>query len=118
MADPIVPLPANPLIRFEDFKKLEMITARVISAELHPQADRLLVLRVETGKGEKTVVAGIRKSYAPESLIGRTVILVHNLEPAQIRGVVSEGMLLACHDGESIRLVVPDGSVAAGQPVK
>lgn len=108
----------KPTVRLEDFQKLELVTARILDVEAHPQADKLYVIRVDTGSGEKRIVAGIRSSYPPEQLKGRTIILVNNLEPAVIRGVASEGMLLATRDGDAIRVIVPDQPVPPGSIVK
>ena len=88
------------------------------AAEPHPNADRLLVLRVDLGGEERQIVAGIRAHYAPETLVGRQVVVVANLEPAMLRGVESQGMLLAASSGDRVVLVRPDEPVAAGAVVR
>ena len=81
-------------------------------------ADRLLVLRVDLGGEQRQIVAGIRAHYAPETLVGRQVVVVANLEPAMLRGVESQGMLLAASSGDRVVLVRPDEPVAAGAVVR
>lgn len=102
----------------EDFKKVELIVVQIKEVKEHPNADRLYVLKVDTGKEERQIVAGIRKAYTPEQLIGRRVILVANLEPAVIRGEASNGMLLAASDENSMGLLSPDKDIALGSIVK
>ena len=84
----------------------------------HPNADRLYVIIVEVGDKTKQIVAGIKNSYKKEDLIGREVVLVDNLDPAVIRGVESNGMLLAASDDKGISIVTPDRDVAPGSLVK
>ena len=102
----------------DDFKKLEFRIGEILSAEIHPQADRLLVLKVRIGDSERTLVAGIRKHYAESDLIGKKIVVVANLEPAAIRGVISEGMALAASDENSLSLVVPERQIASGAHVR
>ena len=102
---------ANSTIEFEDFTKLAIKVAEIKLAEQHPNADRLLKLTVDAGETElRTVCAGIAAAYQPADLIGKRVALLANLKPRKIRGVISQGMLLAAGEGDQIRLVqVPDG---------
>lgn len=102
----------------EDFRKIELIVARIKEVKEHPNADRLYVIKVDTGKEERQVVAGIRASYPKENLIGRRVILVNNLEPATIRGEESRGMILAASDENGISVLSPDREVVLGSVVK
>ncbi|MBI4309403.1 MAG: hypothetical protein HY591_03630 [Candidatus Omnitrophica bacterium] len=102
----------------EEFKKIELIVAQIKEVREHPNADRLYVLHVDTGKDLRQIVAGIRKAYTPEQLLGRRVILVANLEPAVIRGEASNGMLLAASDENGMALLAPDKDIALGSPVK
>jgi len=106
------------MLKFEDFKKMELITATIKEAQDHPNADKLYVLKIDTGKEEKQLVAGIRGSYAKEELIGRTVVVINNLEPAVIRGEESQGMLLAVGDETGIALLTSDREVAPGSTVR
>jgi len=104
----------TPQITIDDFAKIDLRTAEVLTAEAHPNADRLLVLRIRLGEEERQLVAGIRAWYAPEDLVGRTIVVVANLQPATLRGVESQGMLLAVRDGDGVRVLKPDGDVASG----
>jgi len=100
-----------------DFQQIELRVATVKSAELHANADRLLVLKIDVGGEERQIVAGIRASYEPGALVGKQVIVVANLEPAKLRGIESQGMLLAAHDGDRVVVVTVDAAVAAGSKV-
>ena len=102
----------------EEFMKLEFIVAQIKEAKEHPNADRLYVLKVDTGTEERQLVAGISRSYTPEQLVGRRVIMVANLEPAVIRGETSQGMVLAATDENGISILAPDRDVTLGSKVK
>lgn len=105
------PLPAGsgkPIIPFDEFAKVDLRVAKVIHAENHPSADKLLKLQLDDGSGTpRQICAGIRGHYQPEQLIGRLIIIVANLEPRKIRGEESRGMLLAASD-------LPKDAAAAG----
>jgi len=104
-------------ISFEDFMKVKLKTGTVVGAEAHPNADRLLVLSVDVGEeSPRSIVAGIASKFSPEELMGRKVVVVANLKPAKLRGVLSEGMLLAAGDNEIIDLVHVDAE--PGQTVR
>ncbi len=102
------------MITIDDFAKVDLRTAEVLSAEAHPNADRLLVLRIKVGEEERQLVAGIRAHYEPEALVGKTIVIVANLQPATLRGVESQGMLLAVKDGDRVCVLSPDGDVGSG----
>ena len=104
-------------VKFEDFKKLNLRIAKILKVEDHPNADKLYLITVSTGEAEKTVVAGIKPFYKKEELEGRSVVIVDNLEPATIRGVVSNGMILATKDGELLAVLIPEKAVKIGSPV-
>lgn len=106
------------LIPFEEFKKLEFRVAEILSAVAHPNADKLVLLKVKVGDREKQIVAGIKAHYAPETLTGKKIIIVDNLEPAVIRGETSEGMLLAASDETMLTLVIPEKDIPSGAKVK
>lgn len=106
-----------PIIKFQDFKQLELKIAKILKVEDHPNADKLYILTIDTGGAEKTIVAGIKPHYKPEELVGRSVVVVDNLEPADIRGVVSNGMLLAAKDDKSLAILVPQREIKTGSPV-
>ena len=102
----------------EDFRKLELRIARIKEVNDHPDADRLYVITVDFGEKTKQIVAGIKSSYGREDLIGRQVVVVDNLEPAVLRGVESQGMLLAASDENGIAIVSPAREVQPGSIVK
>jgi len=106
------------MIPFEDFKKLEFKVAEIESVSEHPNADKLYVLGIKVGEIKKTLVAGIRKHYGPEELLGKKIVIVDNLEPATIRGVESQGMLLAASEGDCLGLIVPERDVPSGAKVR
>lgn len=101
-------------VSLEDFKKIELRTAKIVSVEEIPGADRLWKLILDAGTETKAVVAGIKSSYSREALVGKTIVLVNNLEPAVIRGVESRGMLLAAKGPERLTLLTVDADVPAG----
>ena len=105
------------MIPIEEFKKLDLRIGTVKSAEPHPQADRLLILKIDLGSEERQLVAGIRGHYTAEELIGKQIVVAANLQPAKLRGVESQGMLLAARDGEGIVILSPEKSVSAGAKV-
>lgn len=103
---------------YEEFRKIELKIARIKEVNDHPSADRLYVIIVEVGDKTKQIVAGIKNFYKKEDLVGREVVLVDNLDPAVIRGVESQGMLLAASDDKGIVIIKPDREVALGSIVK
>lgn len=108
----------SPMIEYADFEKIKLKTATVIAAERVEGADKLLRLDVQLGEERRQIVAGIARQYEPETLEGKTIILVSNLKPAKIRGIESNGMLLAAVDGDELRLIVPDGAIPSGVSVQ
>jgi len=107
------------MITIEDFMNVELKIAVIKEAQEHPDADRLYVIKVELDNGEvRTLVAGIRPSYPKEDLIGKQVVVVTNLKPATIRGVESQGMILAASDDKGISVLMPDRELALGSRVK
>jgi methionyl-tRNA synthetase len=105
------------MINIEEFRKIELRVGVVKTAEAHPNADRLLVLKVDLGTEERQIVAGIRAHYQPEELVGKQVVIVANLEPAMLRGVESQGMVLAASDGERVVVLSPEKVVGTGAKV-
>ena len=101
-------------ISFEDFKKIEIVFAKIKEVKDHPNADRLYVLRVDLGDEQRQLVAGIRCAYTKEELVGKRIMMVKNLEPAVIRGEESQGMILAVSDGETLSMLSPERDVALG----
>ena len=105
------------LIGIDDFTKLQLKTAKVLEAEVAPDSDRLLKLQVQIGDEKRQIVAGIANHYAPEDMVGKTVIVVANLKPAVIRGIQSQGMLLAAKKKKKLRLLTVDSEIATGATV-
>ncbi len=109
------PIPTDDdLITIDDFARVQLRTARVLEVEPHPKADRLWLLTIDGGDEKRQIVAGVRAHYTRDELLGRTIMVVWNLQPATIRGVESRGMLLAVEDHGVVRLIGPDGQVAPG----
>ncbi len=105
------------LISFSEFQKLKLRVAKIDAAERVKGADRLLQLQISLGNEQRQIVAGIAEYYEPESLVGQQIVVVANLEPATIRGVESQGMLLAASDDNGLTLVTPDGEISDGAEV-
>ncbi len=106
------------MLTFEEFLKLELKIATIKDVRPHPKADKLYCLDVDVGGVTKQLVAGIRAFYAEESLKGKQIVVVDNLQPATIRGIESQGMLLAATDEEGISVLSPDRHVKEGSKVK
>ncbi len=111
-------LDLKPEITFDDFSKLDIRIVKIIKAEKHPNADKLLKLQVDFGTEQRQVIAGIAEFYAPEDLVGKTVSLVANLKPAKIRGEISQGMILAAEDNTTVSPLIPLKDVEAGSKVR
>ena len=106
----------NP-VSLAEFKKIELKIARILDVAEIPGADKLWKLTIDVGSEKKEIDAGIKTGYPKESLAGRCIIVVNNLEPAVIRGVESRGMLLAAKDGGELSLLGPDKPLAPGSAV-
>ena len=106
------------MVSFKDFQNLELRVAEIMEAVPHPNADRLFVLKIRVGDQEKQIVAGIREHYQPADLVGKKVVVVNNLEPAVIRGVESNGMLLAASSDKNLTLVIPEREIPSGAQVR
>ncbi|MFA7283597.1 MAG: methionine--tRNA ligase subunit beta [Candidatus Omnitrophota bacterium] len=102
----------------EDFKKLELRVAQIKEVSEHPNADKLVVLTLDLGGRQKQVVAGIKKFYSPEQLIGKQVVVIDNLDPVVLRGVESQGMILAASDDEYLAVISPEKNLKPGSIVK
>src|SRR6476660_6250616 len=106
------------MISIDDFRKVELKVATVKSAEIHPNADKLIVLQVDLGSEQRQICAGIRNHYTPEELVGKQVVVVANLETAKLRGLESQGMLLAASDDGRVIILTPEKPVLAGAQEK
>jgi methionyl-tRNA synthetase len=105
------------LITFDEFFNTQLKTAKVLEAEKIEGADKLLKLQVEIGEEKRQLVAGVAEYYTPEEMVGKTIVVVANLKPAKIRGVESQGMLLAAKTGKELKLVTVDGDITSGSSV-
>lgn len=107
------------VIQYEDVARLDLRVATVVQAEAHPNADKLVVMKVDVGGAERQIVAGIRSQYEPAQLIGRQIVIVANLAPRTLRGLESNGMLLAAvtDDRSQIAFVTPEKAIQSGTRV-
>ena len=111
-------------ITFEDFLKVDLRVARIVSADNHPNADRLIRIQLDDGSGTpRQICAGVRGHYEPDDLVGKSIVIVANLEPRKIRGEESNGMLLAASDAtkgseeRNVVLLTPMSDIAPGSVV-
>jgi methionyl-tRNA synthetase len=110
--------PADNRITIDEFMKIDLRVAKVTAAERVPKADKLLKLTLDVGGDLRTVVSGIAPAYAPEQMVGKTVIYLANLAPRKIRGVLSQGMILAAGGDEVLALSGLDRDVPPGTPIR
>jgi methionyl-tRNA synthetase len=105
-------------VTFDDFKKIDLRVAEIKTCEDIPGADKLYRLTIDVGE-ERTIVAGIKQHYTKEELVGKKIVVILNLEPRTIRGIISHGMLLAASssDQTSVVLVEPDRDIPSGSTV-
>ena len=106
-------------ITFDDFIKIKLRVGRVLEASVHPNADKLLVLKVDLGDEQRQIIAGIKAYYEPEALVGKNLIIVANLAPRKMRGLESQGMLLAAStdDHSEVIIATTDADIAPGSGV-
>ena len=110
--------PQKPAINYDTFSSLDLRVGTILSAEKMPKADRLLVLKVNTGLDQRTIVSGIAEHFSPEEVVGKKVCVLLNLEPRKLRGVESQGMLLMATDPEGkLSFMSPEDAVTAGSPI-
>lgn len=114
----------KPEITFDDFAKIDLRIARIVSAEPHPNADRLLKIQLDDGSGTpRQICAGIKDQYTPDDLVGRSIVIVANLAPRKLRGEESRGMLLAASNADkgsedrSVVVLTPMSEIEPGSIV-
>ncbi|HYA27750.1 MAG TPA: methionine--tRNA ligase subunit beta [Acidobacteriota bacterium] len=112
------PAASSSKISIADFRKVELKIATIKAAEAHPNADKLLVLQIDLGGEQRQICAGIRNHYTPEELVGKQIVVVANLETANLRGMESQGMLLAASDEGRVIIMTPEKTVQPGAQVK
>jgi len=105
------------MITIDEFRRLELKIGTIKKAEPHPNADRLIVLQVDLGSEQRQIIAGIRGHYTPEELLEKQIVVVANLETAKLRGLESQGMVLAASDNDRIVILTPEKGVAPGAKV-
>ncbi len=113
-------MPETPAtISFDEFARIDLRVARVLECVAHPNADKLLVLKVDLGTEQRQLCAGIKGHYDPASLVGRLIVVVANLAPRTMRGMESQGMLLAASTPDHSRIILlqPDAEIEPGSKV-
>ena len=110
--------PVKPEITIEDFEKLDLRVAKVLKAEKVEKADKLLKLTVQLGNEERTVVSGIAKHYKPEDIVGKNVVVIANLKPVKLRGIMSNGMILAGSTDDALKVITIDDEIPSGTQVR
>lgn len=121
---PAPPAEAPPVVETEritidDFKKVQLKIAKVLTAERVPKADKLLQMTIDVGESEpRSLVAGIAQHYTPDEIVGRSIVIVANLQPAKIRGIESNGMLLAAEADGKVIVLGPQGDLPPGASVR
>lgn len=106
------------MVNFDDFSKLDLKVGKILEVSMHPDAEKLYLLKVDVGDKTIQLVAGIKPFYEPEQLENKLIVVLTNLEPKNIRGILSEGMVLAAQDKDDISLIVSDKEIAVGSIIK
>ena len=114
----VIDIDVKPEITFDDFGKMQFQVGEIISCEAVPKSKKLLCSQVKIGSQVKQIVSGIRKHYTPEEMVGKKVMVLVNLKPAKLAGVLSEGMLLCAEDAEgNLALMTPEKAMPAGAEI-
>jgi len=108
---------ATVTISYNDFKKMELVVGLVTSVQPHPNADKLYLITVNLGTEERQLVAGLKPYYTAEELKGKYIVVLANLEPRPVRGVMSQGMLLAAQAGDQVVIISPERPLTPGAKV-
>ena len=111
-------IPQKEMISYEDFQKLDLRIAKVMGAEEIKGTDRLLKITLEIGEEKRTIVAGIKEHYNAEEIIGKKIVVVYNLQPVKLRGIESNGMLLAASDNKHVVLLTVDKDISDGSIIR
>lgn len=106
------------MVEFEDWKKLDLRIGQIKEVKDHPNAEKLLILKVDVGGEEKQLVAGLKQHYKAKELIGKKVVVFTNLKPVTLRGTESQGMILAAVDGQDISLLTVDKDIKKGAKIE
>lgn len=106
-------------IPFQDFEKLDLKVGKILEVSNHPNADKLYVLKVDLAEEiPRTIVAGLKLHYSPEDLLNKKAIFITNLEPATIRGIESNGMILAASNENKVIFLTPESDIEEGSKIK
>ena len=105
-------------VSYNDFKKIDLCIGIILNVDLHPHAEKLYVLKVNVGEEDIQLVAGLRPHYNENELIGKQIVVVRNLQSSVIRGVESQGMLLAAVHNCNVRFISPEKKIANGATVE
>ena len=106
------------MINIDEFKKVELMVAKILSAENVEGSEKLLKLQVDLGEEKRQIIAGIGKAYNPEDLAGKEIVIVANLEPRSLMGLESQGMVLAANSESGPVLIMPEKEVAPGTELR
>ena len=116
--EPAIDIEAKPEITYDDFAKLQFQVGKIIACEAVPKSKKLLCSQVKIGSQVRQIVSGIKAHYSPEEMVGKRVMVVTNLKPAKLAGVMSEGMILCAEDAEgNLSLMVPEKEMPAGAEI-
>ena len=117
-SEPVIDIEAKPEITYDDFMKIQFQVGEIISCEAVPKSKKLLCSQVKIGSQVKQIVSGIRKNYTPEEMVGKKVMVLVNLKPAKLAGVLSEGMLLCAEDADgNLALMTPERVMPSGAEI-
>ena len=117
-AEPVIDIEAKPEITYDDFAKLQFQVGQIIACEPVPKSKKLLCSQVKIGSQVRQIVSGIKAHYSPEEMVGKKVMVVVNLKPAKLAGVMSEGMLLCAEDADgNLSLMVPEKEMPSGAEI-
>lgn len=104
-------------IKFEDWQNLDFRVAEILDVEDHPNANKLYVINIKIGNEKRKIIAGIKENYSKEELIGKKIIVFLNLEPAKLRGIKSEAMVLAASEKDKVVLLTVDKDINSGAKI-
>ena len=114
----VIDIEAKPEITFEDFEKLQFQVGEIIACEAVKKSRKLLCSQVKIGSQVRQIVSGIKSSYSPEEMVGKKVMVLTNLKPAKLAGILSEGMILCAEDADgNLALVAPEKDMPAGAEI-
>lgn len=105
------------VVNFEEFDKIDLRVGKIVEAERVEGSEKLLKLQVDLGEEKRQILAGIGKSYSPEELINKSVVVIINLEPREMMGLVSQGMVLAVKDNNNLSVLVPEREILPGSRI-